>query len=84
MQGYDEKNILLLPPRGPGESLPEELREYYTDYCSQMNDKGNLNEYSPIYGNMGTSTATLLHLIGSNKVIKCYIPAFSKAKGRRG
>lgn len=58
MQGYDEKNMLLLPPRGPGESLPEELREYYTDYCSQLNDKGNLNEYSLIYGNMGTSTAS--------------------------
>ncbi|XP_045894223.1 hydrocephalus-inducing protein homolog [Micropterus dolomieu] len=36
MQGYDENNILLLPPRAPGESLPTELLDYYKDYCSQL------------------------------------------------
>ncbi|XP_071313817.1 hydrocephalus-inducing protein homolog isoform X2 [Trachinotus anak] len=38
MQGYDENNILLLPPRVPGESLPTELLDYYKEYCSQQKD----------------------------------------------
>lgn len=41
MQGYDEKNKLLLPPRAPGESLPKELLEYYKEYCSQLKDDGS-------------------------------------------
>ncbi|KAG7229797.1 hypothetical protein INR49_012446 [Caranx melampygus] len=35
MQGYDENNILLLPPRVPGESLPTELLDYYNECCLQ-------------------------------------------------
>ncbi|XP_074864560.1 hydrocephalus-inducing protein homolog isoform X2 [Carettochelys insculpta] len=31
MKGYDSHNILLLPPRIPGEKLPPELLEYYKD-----------------------------------------------------
>lgn len=31
MTGYDDKNVLLLPPRVPGEGLPPELLEYYKD-----------------------------------------------------
>ncbi|KAI1889973.1 hypothetical protein AGOR_G00168420 [Albula goreensis] len=31
MKGYDSKNVLLLPPRAPGGSLPPELLEYYKD-----------------------------------------------------
>ncbi|KAJ8272065.1 hypothetical protein COCON_G00109240 [Conger conger] len=31
MTGYDDKNLLLLPPRTPGEGLPPELLEYYKD-----------------------------------------------------
>ncbi|GAA6221266.1 hydrocephalus-inducing protein homolog [Lates japonicus] len=38
MQGYDENNTLLLPPRVPGESLPTELLNYYKEYCSQLKD----------------------------------------------
>ncbi|XP_026221932.1 hydrocephalus-inducing protein homolog [Anabas testudineus] len=41
MQGYDENNILLLPPRAPGESLPTELLDYYKEYCSQLKDDAN-------------------------------------------
>lgn len=40
MQGYDEKNNLLLPPRAPGESLSKELLEYYKEHCSQLKDDG--------------------------------------------
>ncbi|KAM6936867.1 hydrocephalus-inducing protein homolog [Xenentodon cancila] len=36
MQGYDEKNVLLLPPRVPGVGLPQEVLDYYNDYCSQL------------------------------------------------
>ncbi|XP_042266839.1 hydrocephalus-inducing protein homolog isoform X2 [Thunnus maccoyii] len=38
MQGYDENNVLLLPPRAPGESLPTELLDYYKEHCSQLKD----------------------------------------------
>ncbi|XP_022605572.1 hydrocephalus-inducing protein homolog [Seriola dumerili] len=38
MQGYDENNVLLLPPRVPGEGLPTELLDYYKEYCSQRKD----------------------------------------------
>ncbi|XP_026166304.1 hydrocephalus-inducing protein-like isoform X3 [Mastacembelus armatus] len=38
MQDYDENNILFLPPRAPGESLPAELLDYYEEYCSQLKD----------------------------------------------
>nr|XP_029134421.1 hydrocephalus-inducing protein homolog [Labrus bergylta] len=39
MQGYDENNTLLLPPRAPGESLPKELLDYYKEYSSQLKDE---------------------------------------------
>lgn len=49
MHGYDENNILLLPPRAPGESLPIELLEYYKEYCSQLkNDDGSFR-HSLVY-----------------------------------
>lgn len=35
MKGYDKNNVLLLPPRVPGETLPPELLDYYKAYCSQ-------------------------------------------------
>ncbi|KAI5620966.1 hydrocephalus-inducing protein-like isoform X1, partial [Silurus asotus] len=35
MKGYDARNILLLPPRAPGEPLPTELLDYYQEYKSQ-------------------------------------------------
>ncbi|XP_076588631.1 hydrocephalus-inducing protein homolog [Chaetodon auriga] len=43
MQGYDENNKLLLPPRAPGESLPKELLDYYNEYSSQLKDDEELN-----------------------------------------
>ncbi|KAG7521590.1 hydrocephalus-inducing protein-like [Solea senegalensis] len=36
--GYDDNNILLLPPRVPGEGLPKEVIDYYKKYCSQLKD----------------------------------------------
>ncbi|XP_027128846.1 hydrocephalus-inducing protein homolog isoform X3 [Larimichthys crocea] len=44
MQGYDENNRLLLPPRVPGESLPQELLDYYTEHCSQLKNDAELKE----------------------------------------
>ncbi|XP_029109509.1 hydrocephalus-inducing protein homolog isoform X1 [Scleropages formosus] len=35
MKGYDAKNILLLPPRAPGETLPPELLDYYKKQSAQ-------------------------------------------------
>uniref|UniRef100_UPI003AADF4DB hydrocephalus-inducing protein homolog n=1 Tax=Centroberyx gerrardi TaxID=166262 RepID=UPI003AADF4DB len=38
MQGYDEHNILLLPPRAPGDTLPPELLDHYKEHCTQLTD----------------------------------------------
>ncbi|CAB1432186.1 unnamed protein product [Pleuronectes platessa] len=46
MQGYDENNILLLPPRVPGESLPRELLDYYKEHCSQLKEDEMTTEES--------------------------------------
>uniref|UniRef100_A0A3Q3MLA1 HYDIN axonemal central pair apparatus protein n=1 Tax=Mastacembelus armatus TaxID=205130 RepID=A0A3Q3MLA1_9TELE len=46
MQDYDENNILFLPPRAPGESLPAELLDYYEEYCSQLKDNGSYTHLS--------------------------------------
>lgn len=48
MQGYDEKNVLLLPPRAAGESLPEELQEHYADYCADLEEKGTFTKDAPV------------------------------------
>lgn len=32
MKGFDEFNLLLLPPRIPGEALPKQLLEYYEEW----------------------------------------------------
>lgn len=29
MKGYDEYNTILLPPRNPGDRLPNELLDYF-------------------------------------------------------
>ncbi|XP_056273332.1 hydrocephalus-inducing protein homolog [Pseudoliparis swirei] len=44
MQGYDENNLLLLPPRAPGESLPSELLDFYQEHCSRLKDDAELDE----------------------------------------
>ncbi|XP_073706753.1 hydrocephalus-inducing protein homolog [Garra rufa] len=35
LKGYDAQNVLLLPPRGPGETLPPELLDFYKEQSSQ-------------------------------------------------
>lgn len=59
MRGYDEKNNLLLPPRAPGESLCQELLEFYTESCSQQNEDGSFKHTNEIK-NLQVS----LHCIG--------------------
>ncbi|XP_077566662.1 hydrocephalus-inducing protein homolog isoform X1 [Stigmatopora nigra] len=39
MDGYDANDVLLLPPRHAGESLPIELMDFYKDHCSRLKDK---------------------------------------------
>ncbi|XP_072290521.1 hydrocephalus-inducing protein homolog [Eucyclogobius newberryi] len=44
MQGYDENNRLLLPPRIPGEGLPQELLDFYQHNFSNTTDNDNDTE----------------------------------------
>ncbi|XP_028813720.1 hydrocephalus-inducing protein homolog [Denticeps clupeoides] len=38
MKDYDVQNVLLLPPRSPGDTLPPELLEYYREYSGHESD----------------------------------------------
>lgn len=66
MQGYDENNILLLPPRAPGESLPTELLVYYKDYCSQL--KGGRRTHVHLQA-LKSDTCMCLHTVS---VLACF------------
>ncbi|XP_051512768.1 hydrocephalus-inducing protein homolog [Myxocyprinus asiaticus] len=35
LKGYDAQNVLILPPRAPGKTLPVELLDYYKEHSSQ-------------------------------------------------
>ncbi|KAG7468631.1 hypothetical protein MATL_G00145140 [Megalops atlanticus] len=41
VKGYDARNMLLLPPRAPGEMLPPELLEYYKDQNALQQEEGS-------------------------------------------
>lgn len=50
MQGYDENDILLLPPTVPGEGLPTELLDYYKEYCLwKLKDDGSFSTHRRLY-----------------------------------
>uniref|UniRef100_A0A8D3BS88 HYDIN axonemal central pair apparatus protein n=1 Tax=Scophthalmus maximus TaxID=52904 RepID=A0A8D3BS88_SCOMX len=49
VQGYDDNNVLLLPPRFPGGSLPRELLDYYKEHCSQQKDEGSSSHFEFTY-----------------------------------
>ncbi|XP_056138426.1 hydrocephalus-inducing protein homolog [Lampris incognitus] len=38
IKDYDEHNVLLLPPRAPGDTLPPELLDHYKEHFSQLAD----------------------------------------------
>lgn len=43
MQGYDEKNELLLPPVHPGRRLNTEVLEIHERRCSQLKEESRWN-----------------------------------------
>ncbi|KAG8437289.1 hypothetical protein GDO86_008117 [Hymenochirus boettgeri] len=43
LKGYDSQNTLLLPPRLPGEKLPQEMMEYYKEQKRIQDDIGKTN-----------------------------------------
>lgn len=63
MQGYDERNKLLLPPRAPGESLPKELLEYYKEYCSQLKYDGSFRHTYVHLQDLKSHTCRCLHAV---------------------
>lgn len=44
LKGYDSHNILLLPPRAPGEKLPPEVMEYYEEQKKFQGDQETLTQ----------------------------------------
>uniref|UniRef100_A0A3Q2PEK1 HYDIN axonemal central pair apparatus protein n=1 Tax=Fundulus heteroclitus TaxID=8078 RepID=A0A3Q2PEK1_FUNHE len=68
IEEYDENNMLLLPPRVPGEGLPLELQEY----CPQLQDDGNITK---------TLTPTKLY---SHTSLCCTFLVVNRAECREG
>ncbi|KAK2848119.1 hypothetical protein Q7C36_009801 [Tachysurus vachellii] len=54
LKGYDAHNILLLPPRAPGEPLPAEVVDYYQDHRPQNpeSDVVNINNRTSRIGDL--------------------------------
>lgn len=48
MKGYDAQNVLLLPPRAPGEPLPAELLDYCKEHKSQETEIGAFSLTHPL------------------------------------
>ncbi|TRY66375.1 hypothetical protein DNTS_003347 [Danionella cerebrum] len=44
LKGYNAQNVLLLPPRSPGETLPLELLDFYKAHCSKEDSTDDLLE----------------------------------------
>lgn len=44
LKGYDTHNMLLLPPRIPGEKLPFEVLEYYEEQKKFQGDQETVNQ----------------------------------------
>ncbi len=42
LKGYDAQNVLLLPPRAPGETLAPELLDFYKEQSSQEPKQGTV------------------------------------------
>ncbi len=42
LKGYDAQNVLLLPPRAPGETLPPEVLDFYKEQSSQEPKQGTI------------------------------------------
>lgn len=40
MKAYASDNVLLLPPRAPGETLPPELLDFYREQTTQKPEEG--------------------------------------------
>uniref|UniRef100_A0A8C4S4T7 HYDIN axonemal central pair apparatus protein n=1 Tax=Erpetoichthys calabaricus TaxID=27687 RepID=A0A8C4S4T7_ERPCA len=68
LKGYDSENILLFPPRNPGEKLPPEILEYYEDWKKGQEEQGIQEE--------GNSQMTDILSVKQHKQKQIY--AFSK------
>ena len=44
MKGYDEMNTILLPPRNPGDKLPQELLDYYDEQMKRLEEQERLRK----------------------------------------
>ena len=44
MKGYDEINTILLPPRQPGDKLPQELLDYYDEQMKKLEEQERLRK----------------------------------------
>ncbi|MFT7810511.1 hydrocephalus-inducing protein homolog [Arapaima gigas] len=75
MNGYDDSNILLLPPRAPGEMLPPELLEYYKKQSAQEQGMktDDLNEREDFEAEKGITSL-------QDEVMVCSLPQESQVE----
>ncbi|XP_075621905.1 hydrocephalus-inducing protein homolog [Balearica regulorum gibbericeps] len=86
LKDYDGHNILLLPPRAPGEKLPPELLEYYQDQKRLQDeqtkskpgeaggqDNANLEDAQSLSDQGGKHSAAIIRTVSSRSSV---IPSF--------
>ena len=88
MKGFDEFNLLLLPPRVPGEPLPKQLLDYYEE--SKQEEEETVNEITiPVLTstssneteNIMTETSKEISKEISTEVSKTFVPKDESSKG---
>lgn len=86
MKGFDEYNLLLLPPRVPGELLPKQLLDYY----EESKQEETVNEITIPVLNSTSSNGTENIMTETSKEIskeiltdisKTFIPKYESSKG---
>ena len=86
MKGFDEYNLLLLPPRVPGEPLPKQLLDYY----EESKQEETVNEITiPVLNstssneteNIMTETPKEISKEISTEVSKTFVPKDESSKG---
>ncbi|XP_068267686.1 LOW QUALITY PROTEIN: hydrocephalus-inducing protein homolog [Nyctibius grandis] len=82
LKGYDRRNTLLLPPRAPGETLPQEVLDYYEDQKllqderaksetaePEGQDSANSEDVQSLSDQEGEHSAEMVHTTSSRSLV---------------
>lgn len=68
LKGYDEFNTILLPPRGPGDKLPNEIVDYYDELTRKLEEEEKKQkQLSESLNQIDTAESARLQSAGTHK-----------------